>query len=681
MKPGNLYNLVQELKRRRVFRGIVVYGASTLILFEAAQNLANVFGRESVPPWFVLLLGVGFIVTLWFSWIYDITPGGIKKTKPDSDQQVDIPKKETRLYQTTTFFSILIIIGLLTYNLIDSARAKLIKALDKSIAVLPYHNAYSSFEDTEHYVFVGHQLTCCLVKVKDYRVVPWEDSRTYYRGNKEYSEIGEELSVSLLVDWTPRIVGEEKHISVNLISVIDDDLLWSENFKIKGTWSSEILRLSRKITKQIIKELRTYLTPQERALIVAQPISAQASLLASLGMAMTQDAIELVATGRQGDSDQKNEYIDSISFDRAIKYFTDAIEEDPEFAEAYANRAKARLWGMRARIYDQSVLADCEEDIRMAFTLKPNLPEAHIAMAFYHHYGRNDYDLALLSFENAIDMQPGNNEYLFYLSKINTDMGNWDKAKLLTDRVYKSNTRNALYLSNMGISYLYMHDFTRAIECQDRAIRNKPYWYAPYINKIITLESVGRINDARYVLDEAERAIGGSFYRIRAELDLYESRFASALENIELAGEEEYRALRESDGDASLIKAKICKHAGEAAKAKGNFSLARDYYLDRITNNPADYFAFIKLGVAYAGLGMGKLAIENGYRALELMKNKASAINRPVILYDMALIYKLTGDYESANKIINDLMNSNTLYTSEYIKLDPDMKQLLNDPG
>ena len=115
MKPDTMYHFVQELKRRRVFRGIIVYGASTLVLFEAATNLANFFGKESPPAWFVVLLGIGFFVSLWFSWIYDITPGGIKKTEPVSEQKVPIPKKEVRTYRTTTFVSILIIIGLVSY--------------------------------------------------------------------------------------------------------------------------------------------------------------------------------------------------------------------------------------------------------------------------------------------------------------------------------------------------------------------------------------------------------------------------------------------------------------------------------------------------------------------------------------------------------------------------------------
>jgi len=58
MRPDTIYNFVQELKRRRVFRGIIVYGASTSILLEAATNLANFLDQESPPTWFVVLRGL-----------------------------------------------------------------------------------------------------------------------------------------------------------------------------------------------------------------------------------------------------------------------------------------------------------------------------------------------------------------------------------------------------------------------------------------------------------------------------------------------------------------------------------------------------------------------------------------------------------------------------------------------
>jgi len=183
MKPDTIYKFVQELKRRRVFRGIIVYGASTastLVLFEAATNLAQFLGHDNAPPWFVVMLGIGFFVSLWFSWIYDITPGGIKKTQPESEKKVPIPKKEIRIYQTSTFVSVLIIIGLLTYNIMDRAKSKQIKALDKSIAVLPLEDITLTPSQALEYEFIGSEITSCLTKVKDYRIVPWVDCRTLY---------------------------------------------------------------------------------------------------------------------------------------------------------------------------------------------------------------------------------------------------------------------------------------------------------------------------------------------------------------------------------------------------------------------------------------------------------------------------------------------------------------------
>jgi len=234
MKPDNIYRFVQELKRRRVFRGIVVYGASTLVLFEAATNLANFLGHDRPPAWFVVLLGVGFFVSLWFSWIYDITPGGIKKTEPVSEEKVPIPKKEIRLYQTTTFVCILVIIGLLSYNIIDGARAKQIKDLDKSIAVLPLEDNTLTPSQAREYEFIGSEITSCLTKVKEYRIVPWEDCRNYPRRNKSRLQIGEDLAVSLLVEWKPYVTKEDKLLTVRLISVDNNSEEWSKSFKIKG---------------------------------------------------------------------------------------------------------------------------------------------------------------------------------------------------------------------------------------------------------------------------------------------------------------------------------------------------------------------------------------------------------------------------------------------------------------
>jgi len=680
MKPDTIYKFVQELKRRRVFRGIVVYGASTLVLFEAATNLAPLFGKESVPTWFAVMLGVGFFISLWFSWIYDITPGGIRKTEPASEEKVSIPKKEVRTYQTTTFVCVLIIIGLVTYNIIDNARAKQIEALDKSIAVLPYHDPSLSPSQTRIYEFVGQELTSCLWKVEDYRLIPWDECRSYMRRNKKFPEVGEDLKVCILVQWKPYETGENRHLSIELISAQDADLIWSETYAINGSWADEVRRLSNKISKKITRKLRIYLTPQERALIDEQKRSAQASLLVSLGNAYTQDAWKQSVTGISEQNGGKNEFTDSISFSIAVKHFTDAIQEDPTFAEAYANRAKAKLMGKRAHFYDSSVLDESWEDIEKAFDLDPNLPEASVAMGFYYYYGVKHFSLAALSFEKAYELDPTNCEYQYYLSKIFVELENWRRAQVLSNRVLESNPQNALFYTNLGLTFAYLNENSKALHCQDRAIDLMPRWTAPYINKAYSQAFRGKTKEARTTVRDAEVHTGNSFPRFLAELDLYDGDFASAVNHIELANDLEFKNLQERIGDAFLIKAKIYKHAGSTGLAKENYSLAADYFLDQISLDSEDPFACSKLALAYAGLGKDKLAIENGQKAYDLGKKNYSAFDFPFILHNLVLTYTIAGDNENALYALQELLETRSLYTLDFIKTEPDLKPLLNDP-
>ena len=681
MKPDTIYKFVQELKRRRVFRGIIVYGASTLVLFEAATNLAQFLGHDNAPPWFVVMLGIGFFVSLWFSWIYDITPGGIKKTQPESEKKVPIPKKEIRIYQTSTFVSVLIIIGLLTFNIMDRAKSKQIRALDKSIAVMPLEDITLTPSQALEYEFIGSEITSCLTKVKDYRIVPWVDCRSYPRRNKSRTEIGHDLDVSLLVDWKPYITEGSRHLTVRLISVDNNSEEWSKSFEIKDNWSTAICRLSRKISKQISRQLRVYLTPYERALIDKLPVSTKASLFDFMGKAYTQDAWKQTITEDPDDHGKNNAFTDSISFSQAIKYFTDAINEDPSFAEAYANRAKARLMGIRARFFDRSVLDESREDIERAFELDENLPEAHVAMGFYYYYGINEYGLAAVSFEKACELRPNYTEYLFYLSKIYSTLGNWREVLVLSNKVLESTSQNALYYTNLGISYQYLDEFSKAKRSHDRAIKLMPEWYAPYVNKALYQTFTGDVAKARATIVQAVENTGKSFNRFLAELYLYEGNYISAAQQIELANEHEFKNLQESKGDAFLIKAKIHKHAGNEELAKEDFSLAVAYFSDQLMLDPVDYNACSKLGLAYAGLGKKQQAIEHGQKALILAAQTYSAIGFPFILYDLAQTYALVGDYESALNTIQELLNTRSLYTLDFIKIDPDLKPLLNEPG
>jgi len=683
MKPGTIYHFVQELKRRRVFRGIVVYGASTLVIYEAASNLYQTFGYDAAPEWIVYILAAGFFVSLWFSWIYDITPGGIRKTEPVSEKPVPIPPKEVTLYKSTTFISILVIVGILTYWLIDGKIEKEIAGIEKSIAVLPlpYTEAFRTESSLEHN-FIGDQITTCLRKVKEYRVLPWEDSRRYHRKENASSyEMGRDLSVAILVDWMPYEMRGEKYIAVTLVAAYESKQLWSEIFQIDGNWSSEICQHSSRITREITRKLRIHPTPKVKSSINEQPKFPRASMYASLGSAITSDSWDLANTGKGAFDSLRSEYIDSISFERAIYYFTEAIKEDPEMAVAYANRAKARLWGMREGYFDQRVLADCETDISKAFELDPDLPEAHVAMGFYQFYGNDEYKLAAVSFEKAVDLAPDNPEYLFYLSIIWRRLGNWDRVQTLTDGVFEANPRNAVFQTNLGLSYLYLRNYARSVECQDRAIDLIPNWLPPHLNKINALMWEGRISEARKAVREAQRLTGKKFYRDAALLDLYEGQYMGAVENIEKAREIEFSDNYDSEGDVYLMKAEIHRKAGHEKPANEYYEKAQDYFQNLVLFDPDNYRAYSQLGLACAGEDMFEEAIEHGRKALHLIAMEDDAITYPYIHYHMIRIYALARQDASASSMIREHLNIPSPFSFEFLKLDPDLRHLLEDPG
>ena len=82
-----------------------------------------------------------------------------------------------------------------------------------------------------------------------------------------------------------------------------------------------------------------------------------------------------------------------------------------------------------------------------------------------------------------------------------------------------------------------------------------------------------------------------------------------------------------------------------------------------------------------AGLGNKQEAIEHGQQALMLASQTYSAISFPYIIYDMALNYTINGEYASALNTLKELLAVHSLYTLDYIKIDPDLKPLLMEPG
>ncbi len=141
-KPYNPFQFWQELKRRKVIRVIPVYAAVAFVILELTDIVSPSLG---LPDWtlnfIIFLLCIGFIITVIVSWVYDITPEGVQKTKPATQVRSEEKQATPRGWKISTYVSTIIIIAFVAFYIISSIKQSSdISKLEKSIAVLPFEN-------------------------------------------------------------------------------------------------------------------------------------------------------------------------------------------------------------------------------------------------------------------------------------------------------------------------------------------------------------------------------------------------------------------------------------------------------------------------------------------------------------------------------------------------------------
>lgn len=148
VKPNKSSHFFHELKRRNVFRVLAMYAGAAFVIIEVTNNVVDPL---RLPPWLptviILLLIVGFPVTAILSWIFDLTPKGIERTEPLTDQveSQELAKDHRRRLRPSDFIilALLVAVGILVYpKIFNQDNFKESRESDGkiSLAVLQFEN-------------------------------------------------------------------------------------------------------------------------------------------------------------------------------------------------------------------------------------------------------------------------------------------------------------------------------------------------------------------------------------------------------------------------------------------------------------------------------------------------------------------------------------------------------------
>ena len=108
-RPG----LFTELKRRNVFRVALFYIVAAWVVIQVAETLLPVFDvPDTAIRIIVLILALGFPLAVVFSWVFELTPEGLKR---DQDVRVDPATKQQTAQKLNwaTLIAAVLAIGLL----------------------------------------------------------------------------------------------------------------------------------------------------------------------------------------------------------------------------------------------------------------------------------------------------------------------------------------------------------------------------------------------------------------------------------------------------------------------------------------------------------------------------------------------------------------------------------------
>ena len=148
-------SLIQELKRRNVFRVALIYTVVSWVLMQIGDVM---FPALLLPEWtttmLVAFLILGFPVAMIFAWAYEITPDGVLRTEDVPKEQsitADTGQKINRLIIGVLAVAVVVLLVRNIQNDTGTISAPTVAPTGQSIAILPFKNQSVSEENAEFF--------------------------------------------------------------------------------------------------------------------------------------------------------------------------------------------------------------------------------------------------------------------------------------------------------------------------------------------------------------------------------------------------------------------------------------------------------------------------------------------------------------------------------------------------
>ena len=674
-----------ELKRRNVYRVAVAYVVVAWLLIQVATQVFPFFDiPNGVVRLVVLLLVLGFPISLVLSWAFEITPEGIKRTE-DVAPNESIRRQTGRKIVGITVALAVLTAGIFVFRLVGTHRqavrsdeqegrgsAASLPIAEKSIAVLPFENRSEDKANAYFADGIQAEILTRLSKIADLKVISRTSTQHYKSAPTNLPEIAKQLGVAHVLEGSVQKSGDAVRVNVQLIKAANDSHLWADTYDRKLT---DIFSVESEVAKAIAEQLRVHLSGREEQVIAARPTENSEAYDAYLrGLAYTLKTTNTPANALG-----------------AQKYLREAVRLDPKFALAWALLSYVDARGYRTLTLQPTVALreEARQAADTALTLEPNLGETLHAKGYYYYACLKDYDTAVRYYEQARQFLPNTSQIPIALAYVARRRGQWDRSESYFSEAERLDPRNVNLLSQHALSYIILRRFPEALRKFDQVLDITP-------GDLDTLAQKAAIAQAEGDLPRAS-ALLGPLHPTRddnqvLEQQVYqailERRPASAIPRLTEILAKPDPALGYINGELRFWLGWAQEVAGDHTAAQESWQQARSELEPFLKEQPENYLLLEDLALISMGLGdkAAALAFSEQAMAAKSIKEDAVAVFGPVEI--LARVAARMGEPDRAIAALQKLLSIpyngalalNAPLTPALLRLDPMFDSLRNDP-
>ncbi|MEM6818021.1 MAG: tetratricopeptide repeat protein [Pseudomonadota bacterium] len=379
-------SLLQELKRRKVYRVGIGYLAASWIALQLADVMLE---NLNLPTWafkaLLALIAIGFPIALGLAWVFELTPEGVKRDT--SVGATNAPANAGQYVQLVITAALAITVGYLVVDKFKNEAAPQV-AVDRSIAVLPFENITAVEDDTFFVDGMHDYLLTQLARLGTLdKVIARPTAETYRATTKSLTEIGDELGVATILTGGFQRAGENVRINMQLFRADTGQSLWANSWDRRLNLEN-LFDTQTSITSEIVSALSGVLSDQDRTQLAKRPTSIP-------------EAFEQYSLGRTLLARRT-----APNIRRALAYFERAVELDPTFVLAWVGVADANsLLTDYDDVDAETSFASRRRAIDRALFLDPESGEALTSLADLRR-DQDDNEVAETFFLQAIERAP-----------------------------------------------------------------------------------------------------------------------------------------------------------------------------------------------------------------------------------------------------------------------------------